>query len=188
MNVPLKTLTACVAVLLFAAAPIAGEPRPQQPTTAEDLTREMASLRAAVEELSGLMEAMLEQQQAALDQQAMELALRRLAMAREELEPIKAQLRKTEEDRLLALEDQRLLEAELDRVNDQLADAVSEGDEEMVQRLRGMPEQISVPLQRSGDRIWQLDQRIIELENELAEKEEALAELSQAIDQWLGIR
>lgn len=181
---PLKNVLTCALFLLLCCAGAHAEPQ----GSAEHLAGEMAALRAAIQELSVLMEQVLEQQQAALDQQAMELALRRLAMSREELGPIKADLRKADDERRLALEDQQLLEAELDRVNNQLSRAISEGDEKVVQRLRNMPEQISVPLQRSGDRVWHLDQRIIELENELAEKEEALAELGEAIDQWLGIQ
>ena len=181
----LKRVSACALLLLLCCAAATAEP---QQSTAADLAQEMAALRAAIRELSVLMEQMLEQQQATQDQQSMELAMRRLAMAREELGPIKSDLRKAEEQRRLALEDQQLLEAELDRVNNQLSQAVSEGNEERVQQLRNVPEQISVPLQRSADQVWRLDQRIIELENELAKKEEALVELGQAIDQWLGIQ
>jgi chromosome segregation ATPase len=183
MSNALKNAAACVLLLLCCSSAA-----PAQETDHVVLVQELASLRAAIQELSGLMESMLEQQQTALDQQSMELALRRLAMAREELTPIKKELREAENDRRMALDDQKLLEAELDRVNDQLADAVNQGDEEAVQRMRNLPEQINGPLQRIGDQIWSLDQRIIELEGDLAEKEDALTELGQAIDQWLGIQ
>jgi len=183
MSTALKIVAACVLLLLCwpSAAPA------QTPVDQAMLTQEITSLRVAIRELSALMESMLEQQQAALDQQTMELALRRLAMAREELEPIRKELRIAQEQRRTALEDQEMLESELDRVNEELSAAVSAGNETRVQQLRGVPEQISIPLERAGDKVWRLDQRINELENELAAKEEALAELSQAIDQWLGL-
>ena len=78
---PLKNILACGLLILLCCAGARAEPQ----GSAEDLAGEMAALRAAIQELSVLMEQVLEQQQAALDQQAMELALRRLAMAREEL-------------------------------------------------------------------------------------------------------
>ncbi len=183
MSNTLKIVATCALLLFCWPSTVPA----QTPADQVMLTQEIVSLRVAIRELSTLMESMLEQQQAALDQQAVELGLRRLDMAREELEPIRKELRAAREQRRTALEDQEMLGAELDRVNEELSAAVSAGNETRVQQLRGVPDQISIPLQRAGDKIWRLDQRIIELENELAAKEEALAELSQAIDQWLGL-
>jgi len=183
MTKALRTAVACALLLVGGSAGLAGQ-------TTDDgavvLAEEMASLRMAIVELHDLMTSMVEQQQAMLDQQAMDLALRRMAMAREELAPIRKDLRAAENERQQALEEEVLLKAEVERVNRQLSEAVSAGDDEQTRQLQTMLDRVAIPLEMAADRVWRLDQRIIELEQELETRSEALVELSQAIDQWLG--
>lgn len=181
MNSRVLPFAAAVLVVL-APTPVTGAQPPApvpQGVSEPALGQELAGIRAALDQIAGLLRRQLEEQR-------LELILRRVDLAEARLTPLEGALRGARDQRLGVDQERKQLEARLE----QLARQVEEDDE----AVRDMPEgdilrftsELTLEIRLLGDRLRDLDLRIVEMENEIATDRDLVRRWIDLVDRRLA--
>jgi chromosome segregation ATPase len=170
-------------VVLLALGAGATDAMGQQPGDAEiaAVAQELAALNRTMADIASLLRAQAERSEVELLLTRVELAQRAIAPREAQLETARSQLaRLTQED--------ALLQAEYDRIDQRARSAGQPGSEVTDEQIQQERLQLDTHLKLRKDQIRSVQQRVIDLENELAGQQRALATWEEEIDRRLGLR
>jgi chromosome segregation ATPase len=171
-------IAACAVVFLIWAGGFSAQQSTPTDAQGQKLVREVAGLNRSVERLVSMLSTYLDNQQ-------VELLLKRIDLKERRIAPIADDLRDVEsavfdsKSQLMHMQD--MLRDEEDRLRNEIRDGVDQPDSE----TRLMIEQYERAIQADTARLDGLDRRLRRLEDELAEGREEIAILDEMLQELL---
>jgi TolA-binding protein len=156
----------------------AQEPSPQGEAAA--VAEEINRLNDSVNEIAELMRTLLENQDLNIALKRIELQLRRMGPKMEELRKLKGNKSNREEEMVR-------FQGILDNFEDEIGALGMDDGEDGQEQRRRIKTNWEARIKSLKDQIWKLDQQIVELEEELEDEREQLHILETFVDERLGL-
>lgn len=162
-----------------AAAALAAETAPEDPH--RSVVRELAGLNRTLQQIQGVLERLLVQQELDLLMKRIDLKARRLAPLQSELRGIRGSIESTNGEMKRSGAFKKQLQAELERYRELRRDTNGSAEERSLQDVESEIDLIE-------ERLETLQRRQIEVEDELAARRQEIQFLEDALDERLGLR
>ena len=162
-----------------AAAALAAETVPED--RRQSVVRELAGLNRTLQQIQGVLERLLVQQELDLLMKRIDLKARRLAPLQSELRGIRGSIESTNGEMKRSGAFKKQLQAELERYRELRRDTNGSAEERSLQDVESEIDLIE-------ERLETLQRRQIEVEDELAARRQEIQFLEDALDERLGLR